>query len=44
VAMRSAWDSRNVAVRRDGGAMLVAQTPTLELPAELRQYVAAARE
>ena len=38
--MRAGWDSRNVAVRRDGATMLVTQTPTVALPAELRQYVA----
>jgi len=44
VGMRSEWDDRNVAVRRDGDAMLVSQTPTLELPAELRQYLASTTE
>jgi succinate dehydrogenase / fumarate reductase flavoprotein subunit len=39
-ATAAAWDALNVATVREGDAMTVRQTPTLELPAELRQYVA----
>ncbi len=44
VGMRPEWDALNVAVGRDGEAMTVRQTPTVEIPAELRQYVTAAPE
>ena len=40
VGMRDEWDVVNVATARDGEAMSVRQTPVVELPAELREYVA----
>jgi succinate dehydrogenase / fumarate reductase flavoprotein subunit len=39
--MGTEWDVLNVAVRREGEAMTVRQTPTREFPPELRRYVTA---
>ena len=38
------WDAVNVATRREGDAMSVRQTPTVELPVELRQYVTSGKD
>jgi succinate dehydrogenase/fumarate reductase flavoprotein subunit len=40
VGSREGWDHVNVATARDGEAMTVRRTPTLELPEELRSLVA----
>jgi len=40
VGQRDDWDVVNVATRREGDAMNVRQTPTAELPDELREYLA----
>ena len=39
--MRDQWDVVNVAAQRDGDTMSVRQTPIVELPDELREYVTA---
>ena len=43
VGLATEWDTVNVATAREGEAMVVRRTPTLELPDELRQLVASGK-